>query len=306
MTTNSNAKWRHFIQTHENSKHAVAGALAGLASAFVTCPLDVVKTRLQNQGKARPGQVVYRGTLGTLSRIWKDEGIRGLYRGLGPTIFGYLPTWAIYFTVYDYCKNAWASGNGQHDKDWVVHITSAMTAGAASTTLTNPLWVIKTRFMTQNSLTDYRYKNTLDAFITIARQEGIRGFYKGLGPSLIGVSHVALQFPMYEKLKYLLQTDTDIPSGSAAILMASSVSKMAASMATYPHEVIRTRLQNQARKPFKYHGILHAIKVISVEEGFRGFYKGMPTNLLRTVPSSAITILTYEVIVQKIDEFKNS
>ncbi|KAL0098220.1 mitochondrial carrier domain-containing protein [Phycomyces blakesleeanus] len=293
-------------QTHENSKHAVAGALAGLASAFITCPLDVVKTRLQNQGKAQPGQVVYRGTLGTLSKMWKDEGIRGLYRGLGPTIFGYLPTWAIYFTVYDYCKNSWASGNGQHDKDWVVHITSAMTAGAASTTLTNPLWVIKTRFMTQNSLTDYRYKNTLDAFVTIARQEGIRGFYKGLGPSLLGVSHVALQFPMYEKLKYLLQTDADVPSGSVAILMASSISKMAASMATYPHEVIRTRLQNQARKPFKYHGILHAIKVISLEEGFRGFYKGMPTNLLRTVPSSAITILTYEVIVQKIDEFKNS
>ena len=80
---------------------------------------------------------------------------------------------------------------------------------------------------------------------------------------------------------------------------------MAASCATYPHEVIRTRLQNQTRKPFKYKGIFHAIKVIMAEEGVRGFYKGMPTNLLRTVPSSAMTILTYEILVKKLDDLKN-
>ncbi|KAG0169668.1 hypothetical protein DFQ30_003337 [Apophysomyces sp. BC1015] len=179
-----------------------------------------------------------------------------------------------------------------------------MTAGAASTSLTNPLWVIKTRFMTQNERTAYRYHNTIHAFRTIARDEGIRGFYKGLGPSLIGVSHVALQFPMYEKLKFWFHAETHMTSGSIAILLASSLSKMAASMATYPHEVIRTRLQNQTKKPFKYQGIMHAIKVIHAEEGLRGFYKGLPTNLLRTVPSSAMTILTYELIVQKFQDLK--
>jgi solute carrier family 25 folate transporter 32 len=84
---------------------------------------------------------------GTLSRIWSEEGIRGLYRGLGPTIFGYLPTWAIYFTMYDYCKERMGKHIGKEDGHWLVHILSAMTAGATSTTMTNPLWVIKTRFM---------------------------------------------------------------------------------------------------------------------------------------------------------------
>ena len=59
--------------------------------------------------------------------------------------------------------------------------------------------------MTQNERTAYRYRNTLDAFITIGRQEGIRGYYKGLGSSLLGVSHVAVQFPLYEKLKTYLR-----------------------------------------------------------------------------------------------------
>ncbi|KAI8887785.1 mitochondrial carrier [Backusella circina FSU 941] len=295
--------WKEFAQNHENLKHSIAGAGAGIVSSVVTCPLDVAKTRLQNQGKSIPGEKIYKGTLGTLSRIWQEERVRGLYRGLGPTILGYLPTWAIYFTAYDYCKNHWADELG-HDKEWLLHIISAMSAGAASTISTNPLWVIKTRLMTQSDRTAYRYKSTIHAFATIARQEGYRGFYKGLGPSLIGVSHVALQFPLYEKLKVMFGVG-DFASGSTSILLASALSKMAASIATYPHEVIRTRLQNQTIKPYKYKGIVHAIKIISVEEGMRGFYKGLTTNLVRTVPSSAMTILTYEVIVKKLDHWKN-
>ncbi|CAO3591366.1 unnamed protein product [Absidia cylindrospora] len=260
---------------------------------------------LQNQGKAKPGTLIYRGTVGTLSRIWNEEGVRGLYRGLGPTIFGYLPTWAIYFTAYDYCKAHWGREFDGTGHEWLVHILSAMTAGATSTSLTNPLWVIKTRFMTQNDKTPYRYNNTIHAFQTIAAKEGIRGFYKGLGSSLIGVSHVAVQFPLYEKFKSWFSQNATT-TGNTGILLASSLSKMAASTATYPHEVIRTRLQNQTIKPFKYKGIVHAFKIILEEEGYRGFYKGMPTNLLRTVPSSALTILTYEVIVYRLDILKNS
>ncbi|OZJ01978.1 hypothetical protein BZG36_04897 [Bifiguratus adelaidae] len=292
--------WRNLSPQNENIKHSIAGAGAGCVTSIITCPLDVVKTRLQNQGRdLHPGVVRYRGTLGTLSRIWREEGIRGLYRGLGPTIMGYLPTWAIYFTAYDYCKEALAARLDRHGTDWVVHILAAMTAGATSTTLTNPLWVIKTRFMTQNQSTAYHYRNTAHAIATIARTEGIAGFYKGLGPSLIGVSHVAVQFPLYEKLKVWL-TPEGQPANTAIILCSSSTSKMAASIATYPHEVIRTRLQNQTIKPHKYQGILHGIKVIYEEEGFRAFYKGMGTNLLRTVPASALTILTYELLVREL------
>lgn len=79
-----------------------------------------------------------------------------------------------------------------------------MTAGATGTIVTNPLWVIKTRFMAQ-SLSDVsagkRYRNTWDAIRTIYSQEGGRAFYRGLMPSLLGVSHVAVQFPLYEQLK---------------------------------------------------------------------------------------------------------
>lgn len=89
-----------------------SGGIAGVASGIVTCPLDVIKTKLQAQGgfarrNARVGDAatIYRGIFGTAKTIWVDEGVRGLYRGLGPMILGYLPTWAVYLTVYEKAKD---------------------------------------------------------------------------------------------------------------------------------------------------------------------------------------------------------
>lgn len=90
--------------------NALAGAVGGFTSGIITCPLDVIKTKLQAQGglaaqNASSGQKrIYKGLVGTATVIWKDEGLRGMYRGLGPIILGYLPTWAVWFTVYNESK----------------------------------------------------------------------------------------------------------------------------------------------------------------------------------------------------------
>ena len=93
----------------------VSGALAGALSGIVSCPLDVIKTKLQAQGgfhaRLEPAELpkaAYRGIHGTAVIIWKEDGLRGMYRGLGPMLLGYVPTWAIYLTVYNkmqaYCR----------------------------------------------------------------------------------------------------------------------------------------------------------------------------------------------------------
>lgn len=92
--------------------NAMAGAIGGFTSGIVTCPLDVIKTKLQAQGGYTPidkgrhagHPKLYNGLVGTASVIWKEEGIRGMYRGLGPIVLGYLPTWAVWFTVYNESK----------------------------------------------------------------------------------------------------------------------------------------------------------------------------------------------------------
>jgi hypothetical protein len=90
----------------------------------------------------------------------------------------------------------------------------------------------------------------------------------------------------------------DRPLQPHAILLCSAVAKMVASVATYPHEVVRTRLQTQRRlllpsgAPRKRSGIIRTTRKIIHFEGWRGLYKGLSVNLIRTVPNSAVTMLT--------------
>ncbi|CAE6467724.1 unnamed protein product [Rhizoctonia solani] len=290
---------------------AIAGAGAGLVSSIVTCPLDVIKTKLQAQSIAH-GSHGYLGIRGTIASILKNQGLRGLYRGLGPTILGYLPTWAIYFSVYDETKKRLGDneyndpsirdGHLGRQQAWATHIIAAMTAGASGTIATSPLWVIKTRFMTQPP-DESQYKHTWDAFRTIYRSEGWRAFYRGLFPSLLGVTHVAVQFPLYEQLKHWFANRRGISTiqlSSGTILLCSALSKMTASIATYPHEVIRTRLQIQRNHQSgaladtrTYRGFVQTTIRVVRREGWRGLYKGLSINLVRTVPNSAVTLVTY-------------
>lgn len=111
---------RWTTRASESQFNALSGAVGGFTSGVVTCPLDVIKTKLQAQGGFAPvdkgrhvgHHKVYEGLIGTARVIWQEEGIRGMYRGLGPIILGYLPTWAVWFTVYTKSKEFLAERNG--------------------------------------------------------------------------------------------------------------------------------------------------------------------------------------------------
>jgi len=168
--------------------------------------------------------------------------------------------------------------------------------------------------------TPWHYKSTADAFRTMYRTEGIGAFYSGLAPALLGLSHVAIQFPLYEyfKLRFTgLEMGQNDPSNQGGgqwvgILAATFISKVCATTATYPHEVLRTRLQIQLRQRKiavnvaaaeaiaisgpRYRGVITTFQTILHEEGWRAFYYGMGTNLVRAVPAAMTTMLTFEAL----------
>lgn len=200
-------------------------------------------------------------------------------------------------------------------------MAASVTAGACSTTATNPIWVIKTRLMSQingkvgEHRTPWHYNSTLDAARQMYHSEGLRAFYSGLAPALLGLTHVAIQFPLYEYLKFRFtglemgQQTENTSQNNIGMLAATCLSKIAATAATYPHEVLRTRLQTQQRgtassdgmlnKP-RYRGVLMMCRLIIREEGWRAFYNGLGTNMFRAVPAAMTTMFTYETLKTQI------
>lgn len=296
------------VDTHAPTSRGVlcnagAGAAAGVIAATFVCPLDVIKTRLQVHGLPQLANAKIKGSIivGSLEQICQKEGLRGMYRGLSPTVLALLPNWAVYFTIYDQLKSYLGADDVNHQLSVGANMMAASGAGAATTIVTNPLWVVKTRFQTQGMRPGVvPYTGTLSALRRIAREENIRGLYSGLVPALAGISHVAIQFPTYEKIKSYLadQNNTTVDKlGASDVALASSVSKIFASTLTYPHEVVRSRLQEQGHHSEKrYSGVADCVKKVYQNEGVTGFYRGCATNLLRTTPAAVITFTSFEMI----------
>ncbi|XP_042449135.1 nicotinamide adenine dinucleotide transporter 1, chloroplastic-like [Zingiber officinale] len=283
---------------------ALAGASAGAVAATFVCPLDVIKTRLQVHGPPEvcPSSSHRNIIISSLKQIIKKEGVSGLYRGLTPTVTALLPNWAVYFPVYNQLKSLLHSHVDENNELSVgANILAAAGAGAATAITTNPLWVVKTRLQLQ--CTANLSGDTSAMFQESAMlEEGRRGLYSGLLPSLVGVSHVAIQFPSYEKIKSYLarKENTSVDRLSPKdVAISSSLSKIIASTLTYPHEVIRARLQEQGHarnNSNKYAGVTDCIRKVFHQDGIPGFYRGYATNLLRTTPSAVITFTSYEMI----------
>ncbi|XP_010262654.1 PREDICTED: mitochondrial substrate carrier family protein B-like [Nelumbo nucifera] len=180
----------------------VGGGLAGITAASITYPLDLVRTRLA----AQTNVVYYRGMWHTLSTISRDEGVVGLYKGLGATLLGVGPSIAISFSVYETLRSLWQSQRPQ-DSPVLVSLACGSLSGIASSTATFPLDLVRRRMQLEGAAGRARVYKTglLGTFRHIIRTEGLRGLYRGILPEYYKVvPSVGIVFMTYETIKMLL------------------------------------------------------------------------------------------------------
>ncbi|XP_007427666.1 mitochondrial folate transporter/carrier [Python bivittatus] len=294
---------------HVRYENLLAGLSGGVVSTLVLHPLDLVKIRFAvNDGlELRPK---YNGILHCLSTIWKQEGLRGLYQGVTPNVWGAGASWGLYFFFYNAIK-AYKTEDKLESLGAAEHLVSAAEAGAMTLCITNPIWVTKTRLVLQYEagvdLSKKQYEGMIDALIKIYKYEGIRGLYKGFVPGLFGTSHGALQFMAYEELKSRYNKYKNRPSdmklNTLEYITMAALSKIFAVTATYPYQVVRARLQDQHNR---YSGVLNVIHRTWRKEGVHGFYKGIMPNVIRVTPACCITFVVYEKVSHLLLGFNNN
>ena len=112
----------------ESVHHFALGSLAGAFGAFVVYPIDLVKTRMQNQRSSRPGEKLYLNSWDCAKKVVRNEGFKGLYSGVLPQLVGVAPEKAIKLTVNDLVRGHFSNKDG---KIWLPHeILAGGSAGA--------------------------------------------------------------------------------------------------------------------------------------------------------------------------------
>ena len=191
------------------------------------------------------------------SDIYREESPRALFKGLGPTLVGVVPARSINFFTYGNGKQVIATQfNNGHENSWV-HLSAAAVAGIATGTATNPIWVVKTRLQLDAHRPEFSgarsfFGGSVAMVKKILREEGVRGFYKGLSASYLGVTEGTIQWVLYERLKRL-SAGTQGKGGVmewVGMIGSAGTAKCVASLITYPHEVRTTfHLRCQALQP---------------------------------------------------------
>ncbi|CAG8450343.1 7365_t:CDS:10 [Ambispora leptoticha] len=289
--------------------HLVAGGVGGMAGALVTCPLDVSSYYSKigpNKVTTRPSTIPMLGkfidTGKILGVIYRDEGWRALFKGLGPNLVGVVPARAINFFAYGNGKRILTDLNGGQETA-MVHGIAAILAGLATSTATNPIWLVKTRMQLQSSTGKLlfpikKYRNSVDCVITVVKEEGIKGLYRGLSASYLATLSKRRQgqHKMEPDDVETLVRSKDYWHLLDYFLAAGS-SKLFAAGLTYPHEVLRTRLRQLPNERVKYTGLIHCAKTIIRNEGLTAMYGGLTAHLMRVVPNTAIMFFCYELIL---------
>uniref|UniRef100_A0A1J3C735 Mitochondrial substrate carrier family protein B n=1 Tax=Noccaea caerulescens TaxID=107243 RepID=A0A1J3C735_NOCCA len=203
MLLHSNPVLQSYIGNGSGSPFVnfVSGGLAGITAASATYPLDLVRTRLAAQRNA----MYYQGIGHAFRTICKEEGLLGLYKGLGATMLGVGPTLAINFATYEYMKSFWLS-HRPNDSTLIVSLGCGGLAGIASSTATFPLDLVRRRMQVEGAGGRARVYKTglMGTFKLIFKTEGIRGLYRGLLPEYYKVvPGVGITFMIYETLKTL-------------------------------------------------------------------------------------------------------
>eukprot|EP01087_Luapelamoeba_hula_P020250 TRINITY_DN6880_c0_g1_i1.p1 TRINITY_DN6880_c0_g1~~TRINITY_DN6880_c0_g1_i1.p1 ORF type:complete len:796 (+),score=160.15 TRINITY_DN6880_c0_g1_i1:164-2551(+) len=275
------------------------GGVAGAIGATFVYPIDLVKTRMQNQrtpagaaALAAQGKPVYKNSWDCAGKVYHNEGLRGFYRGLGPQLIGVAPEKAIKLVVNDYLRSWFQTPGKPGEVYFPLEVLAGAGAGASQVVFTNPLEIVKIRLQVQGEVKGAAPKSAL----TIVKELGFAGLYKGASACFLrDIPFSGIYFPAYASFKEMLKVDGRNTHWD--LLLAGSIAGVFAASSTTPADVVKTRLQVEARTgEARYNGIVDCFAKVYAAEGPTAFFKGVMPRVFRSSPQFGVTLLSYEML----------
>ncbi|GKT34815.1 putative multi-domain containing protein [Aduncisulcus paluster] len=281
-------------------QHLICGGISGAVAKTFTAPLDTIKVIFQIQKK---GSQQYDGFFDALFSIIKRDGVAGLWKGNSIGLLRIAPYTAVKFAAFERYKPFFADKNGELNN--IRRLVAGACAGVTAVMCTYPLDAVKTRLTIQDK-SNPKYSGVINAFTTIAKEEGIGAFFAGLPTTIFGaIPYEGGQFMMYEFIKAEWAKRFDRPMSVWENLLAGCAAGAFAQSISYPFDTVRKRMQAQGKSGDQYYsGMLDCFVKMAKEEGLFSFFAGLQVNFIKVVPYSAISYTVYEQ-AKKFFEKKN-
>uniref|UniRef100_A0A914V1N1 Uncharacterized protein n=2 Tax=Plectus sambesii TaxID=2011161 RepID=A0A914V1N1_9BILA len=280
------------------------GGFAGIVGVTCVFPIDLVKTRLQNQRVGPDGKGMYSGIVDCAKKTWASGGastfskIRGLYAGSAVNILLITPEKAIKLVANDFFRHKLSTGERQLST--IRGMIAGGSAGFCQIIITTPMELLKIQMQDagRTGAAGGKKLTATQLTINLLKEKGIFGLYRGIGATMArDVTFSVIYFPLFAKLDNLGPRKSD-GSGDAvfyASFLAGITSGAVSSFSVTPLDVIKTRLQtiNRGAGEVEYRGFTHAFTSILRNEGWRALFKGAGCRMLVMAPLFGIAQMVY-------------
>ncbi|KAL5497007.1 hypothetical protein EMCRGX_G013393 [Ephydatia muelleri] len=285
------------------TKTFIAGGVGGACVVFVGHPLDTIKVMLQTQPRPVPGTpVLYASAWDCFVKIFRHEGVPGLYKGMLSPLLGVTPINAIVFLGYGFGKKI-----QQTNPNDVLTMKQIGLAGALSgflaTAVTVPVERVKCVMQVQRSTGGVkRYSNSLVCGVQLYRSGGVSALYRGLVITWIrDIPGLGLYFASYEAfIRWITQDGRSRKDLNPLYVMcAGSIAGVLDWGYSIVPDTLKSRIQTVQDKQNK--GIADVYRTLVRTEGYRALFKGTGPIMLRAIPANAACFLGYETAIKFLD-----
>uniref|UniRef100_A0A8D0GNY9 Mitochondrial glutamate carrier 2 n=1 Tax=Sphenodon punctatus TaxID=8508 RepID=A0A8D0GNY9_SPHPU len=265
----------------------INGGVAGLVGVTCVFPIDLAKTRLQNQ----QGQGVYTGMRDCLVKTLRSEGFFGMYRGAAVNLTLVTPEKAIKLAANDFFRHL-LSRDGK-ELTLIREMLAGCGAGTCQVVVTSPMEMLKIQLQDAGRLAFGRQASTFKRpsatviAMDLLRTQGLMGVYKGLGATLLrDVPFSVIYFPLFAHINKLGQRHPEEKASFLHSFLSGCTAGSVAAVVVTPLDVLKTRIQTLKKGLGEdtYNGIIDCARKIWIHEGPAAFMKGAGCRALVIAP----------------------
>lgn len=269
----------------------------------ITCPIDVVKTRLQLSGELG-AKKMYGGVFDAVKQISRKEGVRALWKGLSPALIRQMTYGSARYGSYEPIKKRLGVDSSGNCPLWKKILAGAI-SGTCSSAFAVPSDVLKVRMMADNTSDPNKRPKMAKIIRDIIKNDGIFGFYRGTIPAASRACVGAMsELAIYDDVKQGILKYVFIESTGSSIkvhVTAALVAGIVSCWCMNPFDVARSRLMNSSATEGKYNNMLDCFTKTAKSEGALALWKGFGPNYARIGPRVVIIFVVLEQLRDMFD-----